>query len=66
WQAKELLVHLESMLANDPVVVKRGEHIVEVKPQGVSKGKVVEELISTMRNEGKSPDFLLCIGDDRS
>jgi trehalose 6-phosphate synthase/phosphatase len=34
--------------------------------QGVSKGKVVEELISTMRNEGNSPDFLLCIGDDRS
>ncbi|GAU20967.1 hypothetical protein TSUD_201160 [Trifolium subterraneum] len=66
WQAKELLVHLESMLANDPVVVKRGQHIVEVKPQSVSKGKVVEELISTMRNEGKSPDFLLCIGDDRS
>lgn len=66
WQAKELLVHLESMLANDPVVVKRGQHIVEVKPQGVSKGKVVEELISTMRNEEKSPDFLLCLGDDRS
>lgn len=34
--------------------------------QGVSKGKVVEELISTMRNEEKSPDFLLCLGDDRS
>lgn len=34
--------------------------------QGVSKGKVVEEIISTMRSKGKSPDFLLCIGDDRS
>lgn len=33
WQAKELLDHLESVLANDPVVVKRGQHIVEVKPQ---------------------------------
>ncbi|XP_057416084.1 probable alpha,alpha-trehalose-phosphate synthase [UDP-forming] 11 [Lotus japonicus] len=65
-QAKELLDHLENVLANEPVVVKRGQHIVEVKPQGVSKGMVVEELISTMRSEGKSPDFLLCIGDDRS
>ncbi|KAK7265315.1 hypothetical protein RJT34_32933 [Clitoria ternatea] len=65
-QAKELLDHLESVLANEPVVVKRGQHIVEVKPQGVSKGKVVEDLISTMRSGGKSPDFLLCIGDDRS
>lgn len=33
WQAKELLDHLENVLANEPVVVKRGQHIVEVKPQ---------------------------------
>ncbi|XP_014509620.1 probable alpha,alpha-trehalose-phosphate synthase [UDP-forming] 11 [Vigna radiata var. radiata] len=65
-QAKELLDHLESVLANESVVVTRGQHIVEVKPQGVSKGKVVEDIISTMRSKGKSPDFLLCIGDDRS
>ncbi|KAJ7955728.1 Trehalose-6-phosphate synthase [Quillaja saponaria] len=65
-QAKELLDHLENVLANDPVVVKRGQHIVEIKPQGVSKGIVVENLISTMGSSGKSPDFLLCIGDDRS
>lgn len=32
-QAKELLDHLESVLANEPAVVKRGQHIVEVKPQ---------------------------------
>lgn len=36
WQAKELLDHLESVLANEPVVVKRGQHIVEVKPQVTS------------------------------
>ncbi|KAL2502365.1 hypothetical protein Fot_36213 [Forsythia ovata] len=66
WQAKELLDHLESVLANDPVVVKRGQHIVEVNPQGVSKGGVVENLMETMRSAGKPPDFVLCIGDDRS
>ncbi|KAL4302289.1 hypothetical protein GQ457_10G005220 [Hibiscus cannabinus] len=66
WQAKELHDHLESVLANEPVVVKTGEHIVEVKPQGVSKGIVVENVISSMRSKGKAPDFLLCIGDDRS
>lgn len=32
-QAKELLDHLENVLVNEPVVVKRGQHIVEVKPQ---------------------------------
>ncbi|XP_020083571.1 probable alpha,alpha-trehalose-phosphate synthase [UDP-forming] 9 [Ananas comosus] len=65
-QAKELLDHLESVLANEPVVVKRGQHIVEVKPQGVSKGLVVEKLIRTMLCDGKPPDLLMCIGDDRS
>jgi trehalose 6-phosphate synthase/phosphatase len=32
-QAKELLDHLESVLANEPVAVKSGQCIVEVKPQ---------------------------------
>jgi trehalose 6-phosphate synthase/phosphatase len=66
WQAKELLDHLENVLANEPVVVKRGQHIVEVKPQGVSKGVVVESLIATMQGRGEPPDFVLCMGDDRS
>ncbi|KAL5973921.1 putative alpha,alpha-trehalose-phosphate synthase [UDP-forming] 9 [Asimina triloba] len=65
-QAKELLDHLENVLANEPVVVKRGQHIVEVKPQGISKGVVVENLISTMLSNRNPPDFVLCIGDDRS
>ncbi|XP_033517052.1 probable alpha,alpha-trehalose-phosphate synthase [UDP-forming] 7 isoform X2 [Nicotiana tomentosiformis] len=33
-QAKEMLDHLESVLANEPVAVKSGQFIVEVKPQG--------------------------------
>lgn len=32
-QAKELLNHLGNVLANYPVVVKKGYYIVEVKPQ---------------------------------
>lgn len=32
-QAKEMLDHLESVLANEPVAVKKGQFIVEVKPQ---------------------------------
>ncbi|KAG7028267.1 Alpha,alpha-trehalose-phosphate synthase [UDP-forming] 5, partial [Cucurbita argyrosperma subsp. argyrosperma] len=65
-QAKELLDHLESVLANEPVSVKSGQHIVEVKPQGVNKGIVAEYLLQTMREKGMLPDFVLCIGDDRS
>ncbi|KAG1330573.1 alpha,alpha-trehalose-phosphate synthase [UDP-forming] 6 [Cocos nucifera] len=65
-QAKELLDHLESVLANEPVSVKSGPHIVEVKPQGVNKGLVAQRLLSVMQERGLSPDFILCIGDDRS
>eukprot|EP00850_Spirogloea_muscicola_P006686 SM000032S12070 [mRNA] locus=s32:310974:316101:- [translate_table: standard] len=67
WQAKELQDHLESVLASEHVSVKSGHHIVEVKPQGVSKGVVVEKLLSQLKaGEGQLPDFILCIGDDRS
>ncbi|XP_060207632.1 alpha,alpha-trehalose-phosphate synthase [UDP-forming] 5 [Lycium barbarum] len=65
-QAKELLDHLESVLANEPVTVKSGQHIVEVKPQGVNKGLVAERLLETMQQRGTAADFVLCIGDDRS
>ncbi|XP_022926429.1 probable alpha,alpha-trehalose-phosphate synthase [UDP-forming] 7 [Cucurbita moschata] len=65
-QAKELLDHLESVLANEPVAVKSGQFIVEVKPQGVSKGVVAEKIFTSMANAGRRADFVLCIGDDRS
>ncbi|CAI0432039.1 unnamed protein product [Linum tenue] len=65
-QAKELLDHLESVLANEPVTVKSGQNIVEVKPQGVSKGLVAKRLLATMEEKQLTPDFVVCIGDDRS
>jgi trehalose 6-phosphate synthase/phosphatase len=38
-QTKELQDHLESVLANEPVTVKRGAQIVEVTPQVCSRAK---------------------------
>lgn len=34
--------------------------------QGVSKGLTVDKLIRTLVTNGKAPDFLMCIGNDRS
>lgn len=65
-QAKEMLDHLEGVLANEPVAVKSGQFIVEVKPQGVTKGLVAEKIFTSMVENGKRADFVLCIGDDRS
>ncbi|XP_048127014.1 probable alpha,alpha-trehalose-phosphate synthase [UDP-forming] 7 [Rhodamnia argentea] len=65
-QGKEMLDHLESVLANEPVSVKSGHFIVEVKPQGATKGAVAEKVFTAMAENGKQADFVLCIGDDRS
>ncbi|XP_052202580.1 probable alpha,alpha-trehalose-phosphate synthase [UDP-forming] 7 isoform X2 [Diospyros lotus] len=65
-QAKEMLDHLESVLANEPVAVKSGQFIVEVKPQAISKGIVAEKIFTSMAESGRQADFVLCIGDDRS
>ncbi|XP_010533498.1 PREDICTED: probable alpha,alpha-trehalose-phosphate synthase [UDP-forming] 9 [Tarenaya hassleriana] len=65
-QAKELQDHLESVLANEPVVVTSGNHIVEVKPQGVTKGETAKKILSKLIEDGKPLDFVLCVGDDRS
>ncbi|KZV27210.1 putative alpha,alpha-trehalose-phosphate synthase [Dorcoceras hygrometricum] len=52
-QAKEMLDHLESVLANEPVA-------------GVTKGLVAEKVFASMTENGKKVDFVLCVGDDRS
>lgn len=46
--------------------VVAGQSIVEVKPQNVSKGKVVERILHESIAHGAAPEFVLCIGDDRS
>lgn len=34
--------------------------------QGVSKGLAAEKVLSTLVSSGKPPDFVVCIGDDKS
>jgi len=65
-QAKELLDHLEGVLSSEPVEVVPGNSIVEVKPQGVSKGGVVERILLEAASSNTAHDVVLCIGDDRS
>ncbi|KAF6174479.1 hypothetical protein GIB67_004673 [Kingdonia uniflora] len=61
-----MLDHLENVLTNELIVVKKGQDIVEVRPQGISKGLVVENFTSTMVCNEKLADIVMCIGDDRS
>ncbi len=57
---------MEGVLSNEAVEVVAGNAIVEVKPQGVSKGGAVERILQELSRTGRAPDFILCIGDDRS
>ena len=67
WQAKELIDHLESVLHSDPVDVIDGNGTVEIKPKGVHKGLVIDELLATPdTSSSNAADFVLAIGDDKS
>jgi len=66
WQAKELLDHLDSALANQPVEAVKGNGIIEVRPQGATKGQAAEVVLSWTRRAKDDVDFVFCVGDDRS
>lgn len=56
-----MIDHLESVMSNAAVEVVSGHQYVEVKPKGLSKGATVRALIEELE-----PDFVLCLGDDKS
>ena len=43
------------------LISEHNEHV-----QGASKGAAVDTILKTLADQGNAPDFVLCIGDDRS
>jgi trehalose 6-phosphate synthase/phosphatase len=61
-QAKELSLHLSTLLSNVPVEILPGDMVLEVRPHGVHKGRIVGEVLGRA-----GPDaLLLAMGDDRT
>lgn len=61
-QANGLMLHLTTLLANEPVEVLHGDKVIELRPHGVHKGRVVSSIM-----EHAHPDSLLmAMGDDRT
>lgn len=61
-QSRELRLLLMETFAGQPVDVLPGDRVVEVRPKGVHKGRVVGEA-----TQGLAPDTLVvAIGDDRT
>ncbi|TYZ58607.1 hypothetical protein PybrP1_005938, partial [[Pythium] brassicae (nom. inval.)] len=63
-QAAELKEHLEGVFQGWPLDIIQGKDYIEVRPEGVGKGKVIERILGKMRVDGNPADFVLCLGDD--
>ncbi|KAH7465767.1 hypothetical protein KRP22_014122 [Phytophthora ramorum] len=66
-QAKELHDQLLQVLEHFQVEVVTGTDYLEVRPEGVDKGVIVDRVLSTVESQsGQYVDFILCVGDDLS
>jgi trehalose 6-phosphate synthase/phosphatase len=61
-QAKELALHLATLTANAPVELLPGDKVLEVRPHGIHKGRVVGEVLGRCA----PGTLLLAMGDDRT
>jgi trehalose 6-phosphate synthase/phosphatase len=61
-QAKELSLHLSTVLSNTPVEIMPGEKVLEVRPHGIHKGRAVSLALARA-----APGTLaFAMGDDRT
>jgi trehalose 6-phosphate synthase/phosphatase len=61
-RANELRIHLGQLLSNQPVEVLAGNRVLEIRPYGVHKGRI----IPPMSPEREARTTVLAIGDDRT
>jgi trehalose 6-phosphate synthase/phosphatase len=61
-QARDLLLHLATLLSNAPAEVLTGDRVVEIRPQGVNKGLVVPAVLAHAR----PGSLVVALGDDRT
>jgi trehalose 6-phosphate synthase/phosphatase len=60
-RAHELWRRLEAELGGEPVELLRGEKVIEVRPRGVNKGRVVERLLAAA---SRPLPTIVAMGDD--
>jgi trehalose 6-phosphate synthase/phosphatase len=61
-RANELRLHLNQLLSNQPVEVLAGNRVLEIRPHGIHKGRIVPALPP----ERLARTTVLAIGDDRT
>jgi trehalose 6-phosphate synthase/phosphatase len=61
-RANELRLHLTQLLSNQPVEILAGHKVIEIRPYGIHKGRIVPPLPP----ERLATTTILAIGDDRT
>ena len=61
-RANELRLHLTQLLSNQPVEILAGHKVIEIRPYGIHKGRIVPPLSP----ERAAVTTILAIGDDRT
>ncbi|MGN6392266.1 MAG: bifunctional alpha,alpha-trehalose-phosphate synthase (UDP-forming)/trehalose-phosphatase [Gemmatimonadales bacterium] len=61
-RANELRLHLNQLLSNQPVEILAGNRVIEIRPYGVHKGRIVPPLPP----ERLATTAVIAIGDDRT
>lgn len=62
FQAKDLQLHLTELLSNQPVEILLGDRVIEIRPHGVHKGRIVPPLAAASPPGTR----ILAMGDDRT
>ncbi len=61
-RANELRLHLNQLLSNQPVEILAGNRVLEIRPHGIHKGRIVPPLPP----EKLARTTIVAIGDDRT
>jgi trehalose 6-phosphate synthase/phosphatase len=61
-RANELRIHLNQLLSNQPVEILAGNRVLEIRPYGVHKGRI----LPPMSPEREARTTIVAIGDDRT
>jgi trehalose 6-phosphate synthase/phosphatase len=61
-RANELRLHLNQLLSNQPVEILAGNRVIEIRPYGIHKGRIVPPLPP----ERLARTAILALGDDRT
>jgi trehalose 6-phosphate synthase/phosphatase len=61
-RANELRLHLGQLLSNQPVEILAGNKVIEIRPYGIHKGRIIPSLPP----ERQATTTILAMGDDRT